>query len=289
MPLAVKPRKDYRTVDVQPLTGSIGAEVLGVDLAKSMSNEQFDEIHRAFLDNQVIFFRDQKLTPGQLVDFARRFGPLDPHHVLKGMEGYPEILEIIREETNPKIFAPGWHGDVTWQEKPVLGAMLYGLQVPEYGGDTLFSNQYLAYEALSPGMKKLLDGLKAVHGSARVYGADAEKYTYVKNITQDRKTAVSHENVHPVVRTHPETGRKALFVNDHYTLRLQNMSEEESAPILNFLFAHAIRPEFTCRFRWRNGSIALWDNRCSLHTPIDDYFGFRRHLWRVTIGGDRPR
>ena len=218
-------RTEYRTIDVQPLTGSIGAEILGVDLSKPLGNETFDEIHRAFLEYLVIFFRDQTLAPADLVAFARRFGPLDPHRVLKGMEGQPEILEIIREETNPKIFAPGWHGDVTWQENPVLGAMLYGLEVPAIGGDTLFANQYLAYESLSPGMKRMLDGLKAVHGSARVYGADADNYTYVKSMKVDQKEAVKNENTHPLVRTHPESGRKALFVNDHYTLRLANMTE----------------------------------------------------------------
>jgi taurine dioxygenase len=278
----------YQAIDVRPLTGSIGAEILGVDLSKSLGNETFDEIHRAFSEYLVIFFRDQKLSPANFVGFARRFGRLDPHRYLKGMDGQPEILEIVREPTNPKIFAPGWHADVTWQEHPVLGAMLYGLEVPDYGGDTLFANQYLAYEALSDGMKRLLDGLKAVHGSAKVYGDKADDYTYVQNLKVDRKEAAKSENVHPVVRTHPVTGKKALFVNDHYTLRFENMTEAESAPLLEFLFKHAIRPEFTCRFRWQNGSIAFWDNRCTQHTPIDDYFGKRRHMWRVTIAGDRP-
>jgi taurine dioxygenase len=278
----------YQTIDVRPLTGSIGAEILGVDLSKAPGNETFDEIHRAFAEYLVIFFRDQTLSPADFVSFASRFGRLDPHHYLKGMDGQPEILEIVREPTNPKIFAPGWHGDVTWQENPVLGAMLYGLDVPDCGGDTLFANQYLAYEALSPGMKRLLDGLKAVHGTAKIYGDKAEDYTYVQNLRVDRKEAAKSENVHPVLRTHPVTGRKALFVNDHYTLRFEDMTEAESAPLLDFLFRHAIRPEFTCRFRWGKGSIAFWDNRCTLHTPIDDYFGKRRHMWRVTIAGDRP-
>ena len=278
----------YRTIEVAPLAGAVGAEIFGVDLAKPLGNETFDEIHRAFLDHLVVFFRDQTLTPDRLLAFARRFGPLDPHHVLKGMAGHPEILEIVREPTDRKVFAPGWHADVTWQERPVLGAALYGLEVPDVGGDTLFANQYLAYEALSPGLRRMLDGMKAVHGSAKVYGDRADDYTYVKNIATDRKTAASYENVHPVVRTHPETGRKALFLNDHYVLRFEGMTVEESMPLLDYLWRHAIRPEFTCRFRWRNGSLALWDNRCLLHGPIDDYFGQRRRLWRVTIGGDRP-
>jgi taurine dioxygenase len=278
----------YRTIEVAPLAGAVGAEIFGVDLARLLGDETFAEIHRAFLDHLVVFFRDQTLAPDQLLAFARRFGPLDPHHVLKGMAGHPEILEIVREPTDRKIFAPGWHADVTWQERPVLGAALYGLEVPDVGGDTLFANQYLAYEALSPGLRRMLDGMKAVHGSAKVYGDRADDYTYVKNLATDRRTAASHENVHPVVRTHPETGRKALFLNDHYVLRFEGMTVEESMPLLDYLWRHAIRPEFTCRFRWRNGSLALWDNRCLLHGPIDDYFGKRRRLWRVTIGGDRP-
>jgi len=278
----------YRTIEVSPIAGALGAEISGVDLTQPLGNETFSEIHQAFLEHLVVFFRDQKLSPSQLADFARRFGRLDPHHVLKGMDGHPEILEIVRERTDTKIFAPGWHADVTWQERPVLGAVLYGLEVPDIGGDTLFSNQYLAYETLSPGMKRFLDGLKAVHGTAKVYGDQADDYTYVNNLVTDRKKAASYENVHPVVRTHPETGRKALFLNDHYVLRFEDMTAEESAPLLNYLWQHAIRSEFTCRFRWRNGSIALWDNRCLLHTPIDDYFGKRRHLWRITIAGDRP-
>ena len=278
----------YKTIEVAPLAGACGAEIFGVDLSRPLGNETFAEIHRAFLEHLVVFFRDQALAPDALLAFARRFGPLDPHHVLKGMAGHPEILEIVREPTDRKIFAPGWHADVTWQERPVLGAALYGLEVPAVGGDTLFANQYFAYEALSPGLRRTLDGMKAVHGSAKVYGEKAEDYTYVANLTTDRKTAAGHENTHPVVRTHPETGRKALFLNDHYVLRFDGMSAEESMPLLDYLWRHAIRPEFTCRFRWRNGSLALWDNRCLLHGPIDDYFGQRRRLWRVTIGGDRP-
>lgn len=275
-------------LEIRPLTGSVGAEVLGVDLSKPLDNETFARIHQAFSDHLVIFFRDQRLKAGELADFARRFGPLDPHHVLKGMDGHPEVLEIVRERTDKKIFAPGWHADVTWQEKPVMGAVLYGVEVPEVGGDTLFANQYLAYDALSPGMKAMLDGLNAVHGTARVYGDKADDYTYVDRLKESRKEAATKENVHPVVRTHPETRRKALFVNDHYTLRFEGMTEEESKPLLQFLFNHAIRPEFTCRFRWQDGSIAFWDNRCTLHTPIDDYYGKRRQMWRITIGGDRP-
>jgi taurine dioxygenase len=208
--------------------------------------------------------------------------------VLRGMEGHPSVLEIVRAETDRYIFAPGWHADVTWQERPVLGAFLYGAEVPEHGGDTLFANQYLAYETLSPGMKRMLRGLRAVHSSARTYGQDAEKQTRVDLIRIDRTEAMKGRSEHPVVRVHPETGRKALFVNPGYTTAFANMSAEESKPLLEHLYAHATRPELTCRFRWRRGSLAFWDNRCSIHCPIDDYFGKRRRTWRITLQGDRP-
>jgi taurine dioxygenase len=277
-----------KMIEVRPLTGAVGAEIFGVDLSRPLPSELVSEIRAVFIDYLVIFFRDQLFTPAQFAAFARQFGRVDPHHLLRGMEIQPEILEIIREPDNRKIFAPGWHADVTWQECPVLGAMLYGVDVPSCGGDTLFSNQYLAYEGLSAGMKKMLGGLRAVHGAAKMYGARADEYTYLDKLKVDRQEAASRENIHPVVRVHPESGRKALFVNDHYTLRFEDMTEEESRPLLQFLLTHAVKPEFTCRFRWHNGSIAFWDNRCTLHTPIDDYFGHRRQMWRITIAGDKP-
>jgi taurine dioxygenase len=180
--------------------------------------------------------------------------------------------------------------DVTYQECPVLGSMLYAVDVPEYGADTLFANQYLAYEALSDGMRRMLDGLIAMHGTAKIYDPYAKSGLDEKQFKTERDKILSTPEVeHPVVRTHPETGRKALFINPHYTLRFKDMTAEESKPLLDFLFAHAVRPEFTCRFRWHNGSIAFWDNRCSMHTPIDDYFGKRRVMHRITVKGDRPR
>ena len=282
-------RQSYRVVEVRPLAGAIGAEVLGIDLRDDLDDEVIAEIRRAFLENLVIFFREQRLTPAELERFVSRFGTLDPHHVLRGMDQQPNVLDIIRSKTDRYIFAPGWHADVTWQEAPVLGAMLYGVEVPESGGDTLFANQYLAYEMLSSGLRGLLDGLHAVHSAEDTYGPGAEKATKVELIKIDRSQAVKGRSVHPVVRTHPETGRKALFVNPDYTKGLADMTAQESKPLLQYLYAHATRPELTCRFRWRQGSIAFWDNRCTLHCPIDDYFGKRRRTWRVTLQGDRPR
>lgn len=276
-------------MEVRPLSGAIGAEVLGIDLRDEFEDSEIAEIRRVFLDHQVIFFREQVLTPAEFERFVSRFGQLDPHHVLRGMSDRPNILEIVRRETDPYIFAPGWHADVTWQAKPVLGAMLYGVEVPDNGGDTLFANQYLAYEMLSPGLQHLLDGLQAVHSSEDTYGPGAETSTKVELIKIDRAEAVKGLSEHPVVRTHPETGRKALFVNPDYTKGFAHMTRQESEPLLKFLYAHATRPELSCRFRWRAGSIAFWDNRCTLHRPINDYFGKRRRTWRITLQGDSPR
>ncbi len=276
-------------MEIRPLAGALGAELLDVDLAR-LDDAGFAAIHRAFLDHVVIFFRDQKLDPEAYKAFARRFGALDVHRYLKSVEGHPEVLPIIREPEDREVFAAGWHSDVTYQECPVLGSMLYALDVPEYGADTLFASQYLAYEALSPGMRRTLDGMVAMHGTRKVYDPYAKSGLDEKQFKTDRdKILAAQEVEHPVVRTHPETGRKALFVNPHYALRFKDMTEDESRPLLDFLFAHAIKPEFTCRFRWANGSLAFWDNRCTLHTPIDDYFGKRRVMHRITVKGDRPR
>jgi len=279
----------YRHITVQPLAGAIGAQLGGFDLRTRQSDDVIDEIRRAFLQYLVVFVREQQLEPHHLVTFARQFGELDPHHVLRGMNEAPEILEIVREPTDKYIFAPGWHADVTWQQKPVLGAMLYGVEVPDSGGDTLFANQYLAYESLSDGLRSALDKLNAIHTAAKTYGDGAEKLTHVHLMKVDRSEAVKGFSAHPVVRTHPETGRKALFLNSGYTVGFEGMVEAESKPLLDYLFEHSTRPEFTCRFRWSPGSIAFWDNRCSVHCPIDDYFGQRRRTWRITLQGDEPR
>ena len=278
----------YHQITVTPVSGAIGAELGGFDLRTSLCVEVIAEIRRALLEYLVVFVRDQKLEPQHFVTFARQFGKLDPHHVLRGMDEAPEILDIVRKTTDQYIFAPGWHADVTWQEAPVLGALLYGVEVPDSGGDTLFSNQYLAYETLSEGMRRVLGKLNAIHSSAHTYGDGAEKLTHVHLMKLDRDAAVKGLSAHPVVRTHPETGRKALFVNVGYTVGLQGMTETESKPLLDFLFAHSTQPEFTCRFRWTPGAIAFWDNRCSIHCPVDDYFGQRRRTWRITLQGDKP-
>ena len=280
----------YEYISVHPLSGALGAEIHDVDLSSTVSDEVFTEIHRAFLAHLVIFFRDQQLEPATLKAFAARFGPLDIHSILKSLDGHPEVLAVFTEPEDHHVYAEGWHADVTYQQRPTLGAVLYALDVPEVGGDTLFSNQYLAYQALSPAMRKMLDGLEAVHSAERVYG-DRQDEMDLKDemLMVDGDNARAQQAQHPVIRTHPETGRRALFVNDHYTMRFKDMTDQESNPLLQYLLGHAIRPEFTSRFKWRKGSVAMWDNRCTLHCPIADYHGHRRHMHRVVITGDLPR
>ncbi len=282
-----------QAIEVRPIAGALGAEVSGVDLSEPLSNAQFAEIHQALLDHLVIFFRDQDLTVDQHKDFARRFGSLDLDRFVVPLDGHPEVMVVSKEPEEKLNFGNGWHQDVLFQEKPALGSLLYARETPPIGGDTMFANQYLAYESLSDGMRAMLDGLVALNTAEGGYGKEtlAKKFDGQGRsieIRRDRQEEAEIEVPHPVVRTHPETGRKALFVCRAYTKRLEGMTVEESAPLLQYLYRHAARPEFTCRFRWRKGSLAFWDNRCTQHHPINDYQGHRRLMHRVTVGGDRP-
>jgi taurine dioxygenase len=275
------------SLDIRPLAGAIGAEIYGVGLA-DLDEPVVAAIRRAWLDHLVIFFRDQNLTPAQLLAFARRIGEPVEYPFLKGLDGFPEITPVVKLEHERVNFGGVWHSDTAYLECPPMGSMLLAREVPARGGDTLFANMYLAYESLSPGLRRLLDGLVGVNSSAK---ADTTKTR--EDSIRDRGGRVEERRdyvaEHPVVRTHPETGRMALYVNSGHTVRFKGMSEEESAPLLKFLFAHQIRPEFTCRFRWQTGSLALWDNRCAQHYPLNDYHGYRRVMERVTLAGDKPR
>lgn len=275
-------------IEIQPISGALGAEITGVDLASDLSNETFDAIHQAFLDHQVIFFRDQKINHDQHKRFARRFGTLNIHPYVKGMDEHPEIMQIVKEPSDKVNFGGGWHTDMSFLEEPALGSLLYAKEVPSFGGDTLWANQYLAYETLSDGMKKMLAPLKAVHTAKGEYSERGQSAQ--KRSAMDIKTAgddvPSFE--HPVVRTHPETGRKALYVNPAFTEKFVGMTRRESLPLLKFLFDHCTQEGFTCRFRWSAGALAFWDNRCAQHFALNDYQGQRRHMERVTVNGDRP-
>jgi taurine dioxygenase len=269
-------------LEVRRIAGALGAEVLGVDLSKDFPEK---EIRKAFFEHQVIFFRDQRLAPAQFMAFAHRMGKPIEYPFVRGIDGFPEVIEVKKLEHERHNFGGIWHSDTTYLQEPPMGSMLLARELPPYGGDTLFANQYLAYESLSDGMRRLLDGLIAVNSSAN---ADVSR-TREDRVKEQARTTEELVSEHPVVRTHPETGRKGLYVNVAHTACFTGMTKEESAPVLSFLFQHQVKPEFTCRFQWRVGSLAFWDNRCVQHNPVNDYHGHRRVMHRITLAGDRPR
>jgi taurine dioxygenase len=275
----------YQHIEVRPLAGALGAEVFGVDMAADLDDEVVREVRRAFLDHLVIFLREQKVTPQQQVAFARRFGDPMEYPNLPGLPEEPLITPVVKLEHERNNFGGVWHSDTTYLPEPPMGSMLLALEVPPHGGDTLFANQYLAYEALSDGLRETLDGLMGISSSAK---AEASRTVEdrLKEAGVERKALTAE---HPLVRTHPETGRKALYTSDAHTVSIKGWTEEESLPLLKFLWAHQIKPEFTCRFRWQSGSLAFWDNRAAMHNPINDYHGYRRVLHRITLAGDKPR
>ena len=275
----------YNYIDVKPISGALGAEIHGVDLA-AITDDVFIEIHDAFLKNQVIFFRDQTITPQQQVAFSTRFAPIGYYPFLQGLPECSEVIEVRKEPEDELNFGGVWHTDTAYLTKPPMGSVLYAKEIPETGGDTMFANLYLAYETLSQGLKTILDGRRGINSSRKGDAAAGRQ----QSVDENPKDAsdVQTEALHPIIRTHPETGRKALYVNRGHTVCFENMSPEESAPILEFLFEHQIRPEFTCRFQWAPGSIAVWDNRCALHYPLNDYHGQRRVMHRVTMQGTTP-
>ena len=275
-------------VNIEPLTGAIGAEVSGLDLRGPISEEVFAEINQALTDHLVIIFRDQDLSPVEHKEFASRFSALQAHPFVESLDGLPEITEIVKEPWEVENWGGKWHADVTFLPEPSKGAALFAREVPPHGGDTLFSNMYLAYETLSPGLKELLDSLSAVHDSGEV-GRFHDEFDGMQ-----AKHAERIASVHPVIRIHPATQKKALFVNEEYTTHFEGMTVAESRPLLEYLFQHCVRSEITCRVRWQKGTLVLWDNRVTLHSSISDDFaarfdkaGFRRVLHRATFVGEK--
>jgi taurine dioxygenase len=269
------------------IAGALGAELRGIDLAVPLTESRLNEVRSAFLEHLVVFFRDQPLTPAQFMAFAQQLGEPVEYPMVKGLQGFPKIIEVKKLEHERAAFGAIWHSDTVYLDQPPMASMLLAREVPPVGGDTLFSNMYLAFASLSPALQELLQGLRAVNSSAK---ADVTKTREdrVKSAgtEQARKEFIAE---HPVVRTHPETGRKALYVNPAHTVRFAGWTEEESAPLLKYLFNVQTRPEFTCRFTWQPGSLALWDNRCAQHNPVNDYHGYRRVMHRITLAGDVPR
>lgn len=281
----------YEHIEVKPIAGALGAEIEGVDLSEDIGNAVFSEIQQALHENLVIFFRDQDLTPDEHKDFGRRFGTLNIHPQYVPLDGHPEILPVLKEPEDTLNIGASWHTDVSFLEQPSMGSILYAHEVPRAGGDTMFANQYLAYESLSEGMREMLDDMTAVHSDRVLSNPSSAANRNEGRSTLIREEAMTDEeivNEHPVVRTHVETGRKCLYVNRAFTTRFSGMTEEESKPLLEFLYAHAARPEFTCRFRWEKHSVAFWDNRCTQHYALNDYPGQRRAMHRVTVNGERP-
>jgi len=272
---------EYNRIRVEPVTGSIGAEVSNVDL-RELDDELVSELHDAWMRHKVLFFRDQQLDHAQHVAYGRAMGELEIHPFLPHVDGHPEI--IVLESTPEKfVAAESWHTDVTFRESPPLGSVLYGRVIPDHGGDTCWANMELAYEFLPDDIKEQIDGRYAIHSYVKAFGT---------NMTdQQRAEALEQypDQKHPVVRTHPVTGAKSLFVNSPFTMTIDGMTPEESRPLRRRLYAQSQIPELQCRFRWREGSIAQWDNRCTQHYAVPDYGGHSRRVERVTLAGDQPR
>ena len=278
-------------MDIRPLAGALGAEIRGVTLATLEDEHAWRQIHRAFLDHAVLVFRDQALEPADLMRVGERFGPPCHYPFVTGIEGYPYIFEVVKEEAETTNFGGSWHSDTTYLREPPLATLLYAIETPAHGGDTLFASTSAAYEALSPAMRDLLGGIVGVNSAALKYGGGRSKmHSKIGGMkVHDTDEAEQYESEHPVVRTHPDTGRKALFVSRSHTIRFKDMTEAESRPLIEFLQEEQTRPEFTCRVQWAPGTLTVWDNRCTQHFAVNDYHGQRRRMRRLTVGPQTPR
>ena len=274
----------YRYIEVRPVSGALGAEIDGVDFSKELSDEVVTEIRHAWLEHLVVFFRNQDITPAQQTAIACHFGEPVEYPFVQGLPDFPVVTPIVKLVDEKVNFGGLWHTDTTYQQRPPMATMLYGRELPPYGGDTLFANCYLAYETLSDGLKATLEPLIGINTSHKGRVVDTRAARVADAPKEDAKVARFAE--HPVIRVHPETGRKSLYVSFAHTTHFEGWNEAESKPLLDYLFEHQTRPEFTCRFRWERGSIALWDNRCALHNPINDYHGHKRVMHRITFAGE---
>jgi taurine dioxygenase len=279
---------NYKTIDTTPLSPALGAEISGVDIARGIEDEQFAELRRAFVDYGVIFLRDQDITPDQHIAFAERWGNINVNRFFKAMDTHPVIAEVRKEAHQKTNIGAAWHTDHSYDQIPAMGSVLYAREVPRVGGDTLFASMNAAYEALSDGLKRMLSTMNAVHSSRHSFGEVA----YVGKDAEEvggrlgNTGAATQDAVHPVIIRHPLSGKPALYVNGEFTVKFEGWTPEESRPLLEYLYAHASRNEFTCRFGWREGSLAIWDNRATQHCALNDYQGQRRLMHRITIDGD---
>ena len=281
--------RDYRFIRVEPTRSTLGAEISGVDLRQKLSDDVVEEIHAAWLDHLVVFMRDQKLEPSHQAAFGARLGDLDRYPFIEPLADHPAIIPIIKEADNRFNFGGGWHSDTPYQECPPKATMLYAREVPTRGGDTLFADTMAAYESLSQGMRSWIADLRGVYTAAKVHGQSGfyKDADHPMNMTKDRQR-VEERYEHPIVRTHPETGRRALYVSLPHIERFVGMTRDESRPMLEFLAKQATRIEFSYRLEWRVGTLALWDNRAVQHYALNDYPGERREAHRLTLKGDRP-
>lgn len=288
---AKKPDPQFRTITVTPLAGALGAEVGAPQLATLNEAVAWREIEHAFLAHGVLVFRDQKISPADLMRVSGHFGPPCHYPFVTGMENFPYIFEVVKEPEEKINFGGSWHSDTSYLKQPPLATLLHAVETPSHGGDTLFTSTTAAYEALSEGMKHLVKGLVGVNSAALKYGGGRSKmHSKIGGMkVHDTDEASSYEAEHPVVRTHPETGRKGLYLSRSHTIRFKDMTEEESQPIILYLQAHQTRPEFTCRVRWAPNTLTVWDNRCTQHSAVNDYHGQRRRMRRITVGAQTPK
>jgi len=270
-------------MQIRPYGAACGAAVEGVQLS-DLSDDQFEQLRGHFWQHGLLFFEDQELSPDQHLAFARRWGPVVVNKFFPASSAHPEIAEVRKEKAQKMNVGGGWHADHSYDEEPALGSILLARELPESGGDTLFANMYAAYDALSDGLKETLGTLRAVHSNRHIYGKGGlyEKTDLAPLLKGGDRVG---DAVHPVVITHPDSGRRALYVNPGHTLHFEGWTGGESRPLLGFLYEHATRPEFTCRFRWTPGAVALWDNRCTWHYAVNDYHGERRLMHRITLAG----
>jgi taurine dioxygenase len=276
---------DYKEIKVTPQSTALGAVISGVDLSKEPSKHAMAELKDAFGRYSVIFFRNQDLAPQQHIAMAERWGAINVNRFFKPLDGYPQIAQVIKEANQKENIGGTWHTDHSYDLIPAMGSMLYAREVPTVGGDTLFSSMYLAYEALSEDLKKMLADLKAWHSSRHAFGYSVTDSEHFEDGRLANPNQATQDALHPVVITHPLTGRKALYVNADFTVRFDGWTVEQSQPILDLLYAHGARQEFTCRFHWESGSIAFWDNRATWHYAMNDYQGHRRIMHRITLEG----
>jgi len=278
----------YKQISIKPIAGALGAEINGVDLSRPVTNDLLSEIKSALWKYKVLFFRGQSLTPEQHIAFGQQIGPPQADLFVKSHDKYPELIELLKEADDTGYnFGGSWHSDTSYLDAPCMGVALYARELPPYGGDTTWTNMEMVYQNLSPAMRRMLDGLHAehvAHGLKQQLKIRKGDYAISFNNAEETRIEVKH----PVIRTHPQTGNKSLFINPAYTYRFEGMTEEESKPLIDFLCEFAIRPAFTCRFRWEPGSLALWDNRNTMHFAINDYEGHRRLMHRYTIAGEKP-